>query len=177
MKKPLACLFLTGLFLSACGQAATTKPADSVKPSDQLLDNSIFIEATSSGNISRCKDILDNKLKVSCEQVINDKAEIASAVADLDKSKCGKISDDRYKKDCETQVDLKLKAKTADIDRIKLQQEAYDKKDYSICDKVEDSNQKNACMFNVITQLKDPSLCEKIGQKDLIAKCKSGSKN
>lgn len=177
MKKILPCLFLTGLLFTACNASPAVKTTDSTKPSDKILDNSIFSDATSSGNLARCKDILDATLKASCTQVINDKAATSAALEALDKSLCAKVSDARYKQDCETQVAAKVEAKNADANRLNLQQQAYDKKDYTICSKIEDANQKDACMFNVIIELKDPSLCEKIGQKDLVAKCKNSPKS
>ncbi len=173
MKKTLAALFLTGVFLTACG--GSSKPA---KPSDKLLDSDIFTQATSGGNLARCNDILDKTLKASCEQIINDQIATNAAVSALDKALCKKVSDERYKKECETQVNAKTEDKNTDNDRLSLQQQAYNTKDYSICDKIADANQKDICKFEVISELtpKDPSLCEKIGQPALVSKCKA-SKN
>lgn len=179
MKKTLASLLLTGLFLTACGGAAT-KPSASTKPSDQLLDNNIFTEATNGGNLARCKDILDGTLKASCEQVINDKNATNAAIADLDKSKCSKVSDERYKKDCETQIDVKIEIRDADAKQLSLSQNAIDKGDASLCDKLSDEGQKGSCRYNIIApqaiQKKDPSICEGIGLKNMIDECKDSLK-
>lgn len=175
MKKILACLFLTGLFLTACGETAT-KSSESTKPSDKILDDNIFSEATGSGNLTRCKDILDTTLKTSCEQVINDNKATAAAITDLDKSKCGKVSDSRYKKECEIQVAAKLEAKNAEAKRLSIAQKATDNGDAALCNEIKDENQKASCKYNILynqaKQKKDPSICKGIGLKDMIEECK-----
>ncbi len=174
MKKTLTCLLLTGVFLTACGAKNTI--STTTKPSDQALDNNIFSEATGSGNLARCKDIMDTTLKTSCEQVINDKKATSAAITELDKSKCSKVSDSRYKKECETQVAAKLEAKNADTKRLSIEQSAVDKGDASLCDGIADKNQQGACKYNILSNQamlkKDPSLCEGIGLKNLILQCK-----
>lgn len=176
MKKTLASLLLTGLFLTACGGAAT-KPSASTKPSDQLLDNNIFAEATSGGNLARCKDILDGTLKASCEQVINDKNATNTAIAELDKSKCSKVSDERYKKECEVQVDGKMEAMNADAKRLEIGQKASDEGDATICNEITNEDQAASCKYNILAnqaiQKKDSSLCDKIDKKEFVEQCKN----
>lgn len=172
MKKTLAALFLTSVFLTACG--GSSAPA---KTSDKLLDNDIFTQATSTGNIVRCKDILDKTLKDSCEQIINDQIATSAAVSALDKALCKKVSDERYRKECETQVDVRIEAKNAEAKRVSVTQSALAKKDPSICDQISDVNQKASCKYNMVeaeaSLKKDPSICEKIGLKEMIDQCKS----
>lgn len=172
MKKTLAALFLTGVFLTACGGSST--PA---KTSDKLLDNDIFTQATSTGNVVRCKDILDKTLKASCEQIINDQIATSAAVSALDKALCKKVSDERYRKECETQVDAKLEDKNTEAKRISIEQSALNNKDTSLCDQIADLNQKGACKYNILADQalakKDPSVCEGIGLKSMIDDCKN----
>lgn len=175
MKKTLAALFLTGVFLTACGGSST--PA---KTSNKLLDNDIFTQATSGGNLARCNDILDKTLKASCEQVINDQIATAAAVSALDKALCKKVSDERYRKECETQVGAKLEDKTTEAKRISIEQSATSKGDSSICEQITDANQKSSCKYNVLVNQaiakKDPSVCEGIGLKNLVDQCKEAAK-
>lgn len=170
MKKTLASLFLTGVFLTACGGAST--PA---KLSDKVLDNDIFNQATAAGNIARCKDIVDGTLKASCEQVINDQIATTAAVSALDKALCKKVSDERYKKECETQVSDKVKGRDADKNRISIEQSAQKNNDSSICDQITSENQRASCKFNVIASeartKKDPSRCKEIGLINLVEQC------
>lgn len=181
MKKTLASLFLTGLFLTACSGGtvtpAQTKPSEPAKTADQVLDNNIFAQATGSGNLARCKDIVDNTMKASCEQIINDNTATNAALSALDKSLCSKVSNERYKKDCETQVDTKLVIKNADSDKLSLEQNAIDKADPGLCNKISDTTQKASCKYNILTDLamqkKDPSICEGIGLQSMIDICKS----
>ena len=172
MKKTLASLVLTSVFLTACGGSST--PA---KPSDKLLDSDIFTQATSAGNLTRCKDILDKNLKASCTQVVNDQAAIKAAVTALDKGICKKVSDERYRKECETQVGAKTEDKSIETKRVSIGQSAIDNKDTSICDQIIDANQKGACKYNILADQallkKDPSICEGIGLKSMIDDCKN----
>ena len=178
MKKPLAYLFLISLFLTACG--TTVAPSQPVKPSDQVLDNSIFSEATNSGNLSRCKDILDSATKASCEQVINDKIATGQAVNSLSKDQCGKVVDERYRKDCETQVATKIDAKNVDAKRLTVEQNAVAKNDPSLCNQIADANQKASCKYNILAnqaiEKQDPSLCKGIGDAASIARCEQNAK-
>jgi hypothetical protein len=180
MKNTLAVLFLSSLILTACG-GSTSKPADKV------LDNSIFTEATGSGNISRCNDILDKALKASCEQVIDDRTATSAAVSDLDKSKCGKVSDERYRKECETQVDEKIDFKKKNENLVKelesnsqIENEALKNDDDNLCKKIEDLNQKNTCLYNVIANRaitkKDKSICKQLPTAEIISSCEGNVK-
>lgn len=163
-------MFLAGVFLTACG--ATT----STKPSDQVLDKDIFTQATASGSIDRCKDIKDNTLAASCEQVVNDKRVTNSAISALDKKECGKVSDARYKIDCEIQIDAKIEAKNEEAKRASIEKDAQTNNDPKICDQIKSENQKASCKFNVLSiqalKQKDPSICDGIGLKELVDKCK-----
>lgn len=174
MKKTLASLVLTSVFLTACGGSSAP-----TKPSDKLLDSDIFTQATSGGNLARCNDILDKTLKASCEQIINDQIATNAAVSALDKALCKKVSDARYKKECETQVNAKMEDKNMDTKRISIEAEAIAKGNSKICDQISDSNQRSSCQYNVLVNQaiakKDPSICEGIGLKNLVEQCKESA--
>lgn len=175
MKKTFLLLsaVVIAIYLTACSSQTKTTPAD------QLLNDDIFKQATNDNNLARCKDILDSKLKSSCEQVINDRNITNDAVSTLDKGKCKKVSDERYRQNCETQIDTKMEAKNADTKRLSIEQSAVDKKDPSICDQIEDNNQKYSCRYNIIVnkaiQEKNPEICETIGKESVVEECKKSA--
>ena len=179
MKKILSCLFLSSLLLTACGgsSAAPAQVSDSANPADKLLDNNIFSEATSGGNVKRCADILDATLKASCVQVVNDKKATDAAIAAVDTSLCGKVTNARYKQECERQVGVKVEARDLDAKIQSVDEESIKKMDPSLCDQITQENVRASCKYNVIIglamQKKDPSLCEGIGLKAFIDQCKS----
>lgn len=174
MKNTLAILLLSGLLFTACG-------GSTIKPADKILDNSIFTEATDSGSISRCNDILDKELKTSCEKVIDDRNATNVAIADMDKSKCNKVSDERYKKECETQVDAAVKAKNDEEKRLEIGKKASDTGDFTICNQISDEDQAASCRYNILAnqamQQKNQSLCDNIGKKEFVDQCKKNISN
>ncbi|MEK7673564.1 MAG: hypothetical protein AAB373_06820 [Patescibacteria group bacterium] len=64
---------------------------------------------------------------------------------------------------------------------VEIESEAVAEGDADLCEDIQDENQQYSCKYNVIANLaarkKDPSLCDEIGRKDLIAECIDGTKD
>lgn len=61
--------------------------------------------------------------------------------------------------------------------RLESEQKAVDKADVSICDEIEDKNEKYTCKYNVLADkaLKEnnPLICDQIGHEAFIKNCKN----
>lgn len=175
MKKTLACLFLTGLFFTAC--SSKTAPTTSA---DTALDKKFFDEATSAGNLKQCDQILDKNLQKECLDFIDASEFTAQAKQNLDLATCNKIALKRAKDDCVNQVNTAVDAKNFESNRISTEQEAVKNGNPSTCDKISDENQKATCKYNVLSGQaslkKNPAICNGIGSKSLIEKCKEQAK-
>lgn len=182
----LSAVILSSIFLAACNSAQKTDDNQnasntvlnsSTTPADDILDNDIFAQATTSGNLSRCGDILNKTLQNECKQIVSDRDTLSEAVEAVDLAKCEKVFNDRYRADCEKQVNAKIDDRKADDMRLEISQEALDKGDINICEKLSDRNDKVSCKYNILVneaiRLKDKSLCDKIGEFYSIEQCRS----
>lgn len=170
--------------LSAC---SSENPSVSEKPSDSILDSRILEVAVKNANIEKCDEIMDAERKVECQNIVTGLNITTNAVAKRDLKLCDTIGLERYRENCQKEVQYELDSEKRD----KEQQEADNKKaakileieakaiaqgDVGICDQIEDENQKYSCRYNIVVnqaiQKKDPSLCDKIGEKERIGICK-----
>lgn len=166
---------ISALILAGCSGSKQTTAADTA------LDTNFFNQATNSGNLKQCDEILDKNLKQQCRDVINSLTLTSQAAQNLDLSICNKIALARAKDDCVNQVNSKIEAKNADAKQLAIAQNAVDKGDPNLCNQIADENQKASCKYNILAgqaiQKKDSSLCDKIDKKNFIDQCKKSIEN
>lgn len=185
MKKAITLIVLGILFLSGCNNETVAPVAVNA---DTILDQQIYSGAVGAKDAKACERIKDEAMKGECRDVVNALLFTDQAVAKLDKGLCGKIKLSRYEEECGNRVEglveqakekenkIELSQKQEE-DRLKFATEAMEKKDYKLCDKIEDKNQQASCKFNVIIETakssKNKTLCDNIGAEGLINECKS----
>ncbi|PIZ75722.1 hypothetical protein COY05_03360 [Candidatus Peregrinibacteria bacterium CG_4_10_14_0_2_um_filter_38_24] len=180
MKKLIPIFLILSVFVAGCNFANQT-PTQQEKPltttGDKALDQKFYDQAVQANDLTLCNQILDATMKSECTSIANAGQLTSEAVSKADLSLCRRIDLARYRVACESQVQPLLNAKQASEDRMQIDKQAYDQKNYKLCDQIADENQKVSCKYNVITDeviaKKDPSLCEAIGQKDIVDKCKA----
>jgi len=182
-----SCLFATVIF-SGCDsskkeEAQVSQLAPEIS-ADSILDNQIFKQAVNSNDPKGCANILDEKKKEECANVINDTLLTQKAIEDMDEDTCDGIKLERYKDQCMENVKAKLALKEEKeqiekkaIEDMGKSQEATDKGDYTICDEVGDESVRNTCKLNILVNKaiaeKNISLCEQIGVEQYIQECTS----
>ncbi|MBI5754483.1 hypothetical protein HZA40_05045 [Candidatus Peregrinibacteria bacterium] len=174
MKKTLAYLFLTGIFLTACGGTTPSSP----------IDDRIYKDALNSNNIKLCDTIEGTTLKNECKQTIQEMAIQSDAIAKSDLNLCKTIKNKQLKDSCTIQIqaaiDKKNKFKNLIDDRQKITLEAIDKHDPKICKKINDSNFQQECILNVTADSsytdKDKSVCDMLTNEDLKQSCLNNPK-
>ncbi|MCX6734473.1 MAG: hypothetical protein NTZ25_01015 [Candidatus Peregrinibacteria bacterium] len=167
MKKTLAALFLTGVFLTACG--GSSSPAKI-----SVLDDQIYKDAVSSTNIKLCDTIIGASLKDDCQQTIKDEMIKRDAITKSEISLCKTIKNKQLIDSCTIQIqatiDQKNKFNNLLDSRQKLTLKAMNQHDVSICNGIADSNFQQECMMNVIGDpayaSKDKSVCDLFKDKD-----------
>jgi len=189
--KILSLVILGTLLLSGCNllnkEEATSTTAEVVS-ADTILDQQIYQRAIDSKDAKACDTIKDEAVKNECEDVVNALVLTDEAVAELDDDFCGDIKLERYEEECENRVQLLIEQEVLakkqaeqmqkqDEENASIAKEAYEKQDFTICDKMEDQNQKYTCRFNVLTDLakskQDITYCDKIEKESYIEECKS----
>lgn len=188
MKKVVPIVFLTAIFLAACG-ATKDKSSDTA---DEILDQDIFTQAVNTNNPDRCKDIINKDVSKECAEVVEARQLTEQAMNSLSDSKCESIKIKRYKEECGKSVVEAKKASDQQESAIKeqeknnqitleIEQKAINDNDYTVCDEIADENQQYSCKYNVLAnqaaQKNDLSLCKEIGRDDLILRCKDGVTN
>lgn len=180
MKKLLPIFLVLSVFVTGCNFASKTPEKPLTKTGDQVLDQKFYDQAVASNDVTLCNQILNATMKSECTSIANAGKLTAEAVMKGDISLCKKIDLDRYKTACEAQVQPLIDAKQADSERLTIEQKAYDQQNAKLCDQIKDENQKASCKYNILANQaatkKDPSLCNGIGQKDMIDRCKEISK-
>lgn len=178
MKKLIPIFLVLFVFVTGCNFANSDKSLS--KKGNAVLDQQFYDQATQSSDLALCNKILDKDMKSECASIVDAGKLTRKAVSELNIDLCKTITIERYKTACETQVQPLIDAKQADSERLTIEQKAYDQQNAKLCDQVKDENQKVACRYNIITnqaiEKKDPSLCNGIGQKDIIEKCKGMAK-
>lgn len=119
MKKTLAALFLTGVFLTACGGSSSKPVINQTTPSGE-------IKTTTASDKAKYEAFEDKTTKLFDEAKVS-----------LDISKCKQIEIEGDMKNCESIV-------STEIMRI-----AAERKDKSICSKLNDGNKKDECVKNL----------------------------
>mgnify|MGYP006869417810 CR=1 FL=1 len=181
----LAVTFLaTGCNLLNKEESVTTPQ---IVNADNVLDQQIYQRAISMQDSKACETIVNESVKEECENVTNALVLTDQAVNDLDKKICGKIKLDRYEDECEAKVEAILAQQKADEkaqeevakqeeERLEIADKAMENNDYTLCETIEDNNQKKACKFNVIINIvnetKDGKLCDEIGDDWMSEECK-----
>jgi proteasome lid subunit RPN8/RPN11 len=185
MKKLLAIFVLALLAFSACDlfekEEKENEPPAEVN-ADTILDNQIYEQAVGSNDLETCDRILGETKKEECKDVVNAAVLTQKALEEMDDDVCDGIKLDRYKENCEAliadeenRLELAEKEAKASEEMLAIEQEAVDKGDYKICDKIEDQNKVYICRFNVIANkaisANDKTLCKEIGEENLIKEC------
>jgi hypothetical protein len=196
MKKLLALVLITSLF-SACGLISETeKPAEekqiisdeSMELVDAQADNSFLNSAMSTKDKSFCEKIKNTVKKNDCMIIVSDLIQLDEALAKLDKKLCENIRLESYKTSCLSNIEIEEKEKLNELLELEkrnnereimnnIELEAHNKKDYSLCNKILDENIKLTCKYNVIIDIvndtKNKSLCDEIGDIEMISICKN----
>lgn len=174
MKKTLASLLLTGLFLTACGGGTKTDTLS--EKGDKALDQQFYDQAIQSNNVSLCDQIIDNNIKGECKSILKAGEITKKAISDVNIDLCKTIDLERYKKTCTIRVQSLADSAQKEEDISKIEKEAMDNKDVELCNKVENESERASCKYNILAnqaiEKKDPSICEGIGQKSSIEECK-----
>lgn len=187
MKKFIPLAFVLVVFAACSSGNSDTKietSADTTINADTVLDDQLFSQATGQNNLEKCKQISNPTRQDECKMVVEALTVTAEAVKALDVSLCQDIEDERYKENCESSVEDAIteeenyknklaEASKAEEARAEIEIKAMEKGDYEICNQIEDEGQKASCKFNVISASGNISLCDEIGDPDLIEFCKS----
>lgn len=189
MKKFIPLAFALVIFAACTSSNSDTKietSADTIVNADTVLDDQLFSQATSQSNLEKCKQISNQARKDECKMVVEGLTITAEAVKTLDASLCKDIENERYEENCESSVNDAIadkesykkavaEANEAEQARLAIETQATQKGDYEICNQIEDEGQKASCKFNVISASGNISLCDEIGDPDLIEFCKGSS--
>lgn len=155
---------------------------------DEQNDNILLESAISSKDASLCEGISDTEKKSECKLIVSEILIMDEAVQKEDKVSCDSLTIEQYKNSCSIQIEAKKQQSALDeteslnrdkykeeMNNIKLQ--AKDKKDYLLCDKIDDENLMYSCKFDVIKSIVSETgeieLCEKIGKQDMVEICKN----
>lgn len=178
MKKLLPIFLVLSVFVTGCNFANSDKSLS--KKGDAVLDQQFYDQATQSNDLALCNKIFDKDMKSECASIVDAGKLTKKAVSELNIALCKTITIERYRTACEIQVQPLIDAKQADSERLTIEQKAYDQQNAKLCDQIKDENQRASCKYNIIANQpatkKDPSLCEGIGQKDMVTRCKEISK-
>lgn len=170
--KKVAILTLMAITLTGC--ATKTVP---LTAGDAVLDTEFFNQATSTGNIGRCEEIVDETLKTECKALVNASVDTEKAVENNNLRACNTIEVERYRTNCTNRVNENIKYAKADENRLSAENEAVDSGNIAPCNNIENEPQKESCIFNVLAKkavdANDPTICDAIGDEEGIVKCKS----
>lgn len=175
MKKVIPLVFLTAIFLAACGSSG-----QEASPVDQQIYN----QALQSNNPDLCKPIENSALKEECKEAIEGNNILFLALENTDLQTCGKIKNKQIKESCDIQVAAKieeqkkaeeLKAKTAEEEKKTAE---YEKNlDLEGCEKIELEHLRLQCIVNVSTEFArskhDDKYCNEITDESLKENCKT----
>ncbi len=180
MKKLIPIFLVLSVFVTGCNFANKTSDKPLSTAGDKALDQKFYDQAVVSNEVALCNQIKDKTMKSECTSIANAGKITTEAVSKVDLMLCKKIDLARYRTACELQVQPLLTAKQADSERLTIEQKAYDQQNAKLCDQIKDENQKSTCKYNILANQavskKDPSLCNGIGQQDMVERCKSNVK-
>lgn len=184
MKKTVFSVSLLAIvtLVSACTGPNNNRQNEST--SDTYLDQQILTQALDSMNRTRCDEIVNDSLKDECIASVSAMITTEEAVKKTDKNLCDTISLPRFNENCLSLVNAKIadqnKVQTEldkDQKRMEINQKAFEKGDYKICDQIEDKNQRSTCKLNTVIELSkeknDSSTCNLLEEKQLIDLCKA----
>lgn len=173
----IGALILIAVGLSGCFWQEEEKPEQKSGEvsADTILDNKLFEDAVASNNAAICDKIKSATKKEECKTVLASFDLMARAEESKDKSLCSQIKLERYRTTCENEIETLIITEKSANERLEVEQEAVDKQDPSICNKIIDQNQKASCKFNAIvdkaSQKNDKLLCNLIEHSGLIEQC------
>lgn len=175
MKKVVPIVFLTAIFLVACGSSG-----QDASPVDQQLYN----QALQSNNPDLCKPIENSALNKECQEAIEGNKISFEALENTDLQACGKINNKQIKESCNIQVAAKIeeqkKFENLIDDRQKFNMEAINEHNPKICEKINDNNFQQECVLNVIADDsytdKSKLVCDMFTNEDLKQACLNNPK-
>ena len=190
MKKSIALLPVFALLLGACSSTApqenstTATVSETVAVSDQVLDDEIFKRAATLMDQDQCGSILSGETRENCKKVVSALQSTKNASSELSQGMCLDIELERYRENCSNEVDQAIKKANAVKEMEKHSEEnqkiatsASEKKDVSLCDKIETQSQKFSCRYNVLAnqalEENDNKPCADIGDSAFEEMCLS----
>lgn len=130
----------------------------------QIDETNLYQEAILKNDIALCETIKKIELRTNCSDTIN----IKEAFNQKNIALCNKISHQEKKNYCVNQI-------TKDSEEI-ISEKAIEENDIAQCTKISNIDLKNKCndtiIINRLKLEKDPSLCEKFTNKDIIESCR-----
>jgi len=188
MKKIITLMFVCTLAFSACGtkEEMPTVVTD-VPTQDAILDAEIFTDAVGRNDAALCDEILESAKKDECREVVAYNNITIAAVTAMDSDLCDDIEQDRFKENCDRKVqyaidqeneyELRIEEVQERIEaNLEIETRAISNQDITICNEMDDSNQRASCKFNIVVneayQKGDQKICNKIGEDDFIELCK-----
>ncbi len=180
MKKILTMALISILTLSGCGLFGggeeVNQPTVSGIDADSLLDDQLYQLAVNTSDAGECEKIENSQKSEECADVVEAMALSKKAKEEMDLSNCDDIKLDRYKENCEDEVKVLEKAEQAEETNKKIEEEALEKQDVSICDQLEE-NDKYSCQYNILAnkaiENNDETVCDQIESEQFKTECKN----
>lgn len=176
MKKILLISFSAITILSAC----KTAEAPEIN-ADTLLDDDLFLQATRSDDLEKCKAIKEDAKTTECKQTVQADLSTRQAVEKNDPELCKSIELQRYKENCLNSVEQKISTENKEeqfIQSIKTQQKLsqrfIDTDDLKGCGSLETETFQQECQTNIYLKRAaagDKSNCEKISNNTAKETC------
>lgn len=158
MKKhhTIIAISLAALFLTACGTQGMTDKGANYVVTDR--DNQFFEKGITKLDVDYCTDIIQEQMRIDCENIVNSKTLMAKALEKNNEALCKNIKIVEYREICSKDVKEKIEKENAK----KQEEEAADKKaedlakrqasiiqagDISKCKALEDEAYIKACEF------------------------------
>mgnify|MGYP001261774382 CR=1 FL=1 len=144
---------------------------------DSVLDGQNYKWAIDTKDVKFCDSIKEAELKVECINVVDSIILTEKAISKLQDDFCDYIEIDGYKESCKNIVASKLDVINENKEIDEQIQEAIDERSEELCMEVEDENQKEACLYTVITnkalESKDKLKCEDLSSDEMRNFCDS----
>lgn len=160
---------------------AVTQAALPVQHSE--TDTAAYQGALTLKDASYCDKISDQQYKQQCQTELSDNAAMAAALSKSDQSECAKLSTKDKQDACKIQVEVALKGQQqsqetqAKLDSIVANLNTIVASgDYTKCKTLDSATFQDNCEYNILVnkalEAKDPTICDKIANKNSIVACK-----